>query len=371
MSTLKVNNIIPFSGQTVNIQGDFLPSSGSNTTQSLGSVSNPWADLYVSTGSVNFVGPGAPIAAVVASLKAGGENGVTGPITGMIFTDTTGFRGSFSVGRNNLASGTASLASGLSNTASGMYSHAEGNGAQATGYGSHAEGVYAIALGGGSHAEGLYTLASGYAAHAEGQLTTASGLYSHAEGYLTIASSSHAHAEGAYTLAIGAQSHAEGLYTTSSGNYSHAEGYGTKAVGMNSHAEGFQTIAFGDYSHAEGSSNIASGSYSHVGGLYSTASGFYTFAHGEGLQAINQSKTVVGQWNVLGDSSSLFVVGAGQSSERKNGFSVELAGTLASIVIPSNTTNPTNPKAGAMYFNAGNGFLYMYNGTAWRSSSFS
>jgi len=376
MSTLKVNNIIPFSGQTVNIQGDFLPSSGSNTTQSLGSVSNPWADLYVSTGSVNFVGPGAS-AAVVASLKAGGENGVTGPITGMIFTDTTGFRGSFSVGRNNIASGTASLANGLANTSSGFYSHAEGNSSKATGTYSHAEGN-STSAGDYSHAEGNVTLADGAFAHAEGISTTASGYYSHAEGSYTRTaafSGQGMHAEGYGTLASGSNSHAEGSYTTSSGYASHAEGASTWATGLSSHAEGNSTIAAGDYSHAEGITTSASGMYSHAAGMYTTASGIGSFTHGLNIEAPGYAQTVVGQYNALGNSSSLFVVGAGVSvGSRKNGFSVEVdaSGNYgAHVVIPTNNTNPGNPKTGSMYFNPGTNLMFIYNGTAWRSSSFS
>ena len=374
MSTLKVNKIQPFSGNDISFEGNFVPSSSKGDPQSLGSLTSPWAELYVSTGSVNFMAPGTP-AVTVARLRAGGQAFASaGPIQGMIFTETNGnLRGSFSVGRDNQASGTASLANGLANTASGFYSHAEGNLTQATGYAAHAEGYSNRAIGVASHAEGNTTLASGLSSHTEGQLTTASGDYSHAEGYLSRATGYGAHAEGNASLSSGGQSHAEGTYTTASGNSSHAEGASTLASGLSSHAEGLQTIASGDYSHAEGAQTIASGYASHAGGNYSTASGVYTFAHGEGLQALNQAKTVVGQYNVLGDSSSLFVVGAGiNNGNRKNGFSVELAdGTLASVVIPSNTTNPTNPKAGAMYFNSGNGFLYMYNGTAWRSSSFS
>jgi len=382
MSTLKVNNIIPFSGQTVNIQGDFLPSSGSNTTQSLGSVSNPWADLYVSTGSVVFVAPGTqqnPQQAAVAVLKAGGESAAgIGQVYGMMYTDTNfGFRGSFSVGTSNRASGTASLANGLANTSSGFYSHAEGNSSKATGTYSHAEGN-STSAGDYSHAEGNVTLADGAFAHAEGISTTASGYYSHAEGSYTRTaafSGQGMHAEGYGTLASGSNSHAEGSYTTSSGYASHAEGASTWATGLSSHAEGNSTIAAGDYSHAEGITTSASGMYSHAAGMYTTASGIGSFTHGLNIEAPGYAQTVVGQYNALGNSSSLFVVGAGVSvGSRKNGFSVEVdaSGNYgAHVVIPTNNTNPGNPKTGSMYFNPGTNLMFIYNGTAWRSSSFS
>jgi len=39
-------------------------------------------------------------------------------------------------------------------------------------------------------------------------------------------------------------------------------------------------------------------------------------------------------------------------------------------MIPTNAANPSSPKTGSMYFNPSTNFLYIYNGTAWRSSSF-
>ena len=118
MSKVRVNSINPFTGQNITLGGNAIPS-GSN--KNLGSETQAWAEIYVSTGSVNFVAPvtlGQPTV-VVASIKAGGEAGVSGPTQGMIFTETNGnLRGSFSVGRNNRALGTASLAVGRLNTSS-------------------------------------------------------------------------------------------------------------------------------------------------------------------------------------------------------------------------------------------------------------
>jgi hypothetical protein len=365
MSTLKVNNIIPFSGQNVNIEGNFSPS-GSNSTQSLGSVSNPWSELYVSTGSVVFVAPGTqqnPQQAAVAVLKAGGEAAAgTGQVYGMMYTDTNfGFRGSFSVGTDNRAQGTASLANGQYNTASGDYSHTEGYSNRATGTFSHAEGQQTLTIGVASHAEGQYTTASGNFSHAEGvnTLVTTSGLGAHAEGYYTIASDDYAHAEG--------------QYTTASGVFSHAEGNVTYASGSGAHAEGTNTQALGNYSHAEGSNTIASGQFSHAGGQFTTASGTAAFAQGGYLSAPGTNQTVVGYANVLGNSSSLFVVGAGDPGNRQDGFSVERDNTYARahIVIPSNNEAPTNPKQGSMYFKPDTNLLFIYNGSAWRSASFS
>ena len=362
MSTLKVNKIQSFSGDDIIFDGNFVPSSSKGGDLTLGTEANPWSELYVSTGSVNFVAPGTP-AVSVAKIKAGGEtNAGVGPFQGMIFTETNNLRGSFSVGRNNIASGTGSFTQGLANTASGFY-------AQAHGFGNKATANY-------SHAEGNATLANGALSHAEGINTFASGDYSHAEGTSTrtVAGIQGAHAEGYYTLASGTNSHAEGAYTTSSGTNSHAEGAQTIASGLSSHSEGISTIASGDYSHAEGLSTSASGMYSHAAGIYTTSSGIGSFTHGLSIEAPGYAQTVVGQYNTLGNSSSLFVVGAGVSvGSRKNGFSVEVDSTGnygAHIVIPTNSTNPGNPKTGSMYFNPSSNLMFIYNGTAWRSSSF-
>jgi hypothetical protein len=339
MSRIKANNLTPFSGGNINFGGHAVPS---GSDKNLGSESNPWKELYVSSGSVNFVGSSFT---TVAIIKAGGESGVNAQIpSGMVFIDTVGttpgstLRGSFSIGRTNRALGTASLAVGLSNTASGNYSYAQGQGSVAFGLASHAEGS-SEASGSYSHSEGIGSRAYGYGSHAEGNQTTASGQFSHAEGQAT--------------KAIGQYSHAEGETTIASGNNSHAEGLSTLASGLGSHAEGRRTTSSGQFSHAGGLGTISAGTY----------------------------QTVFGRYNVENNTTSLFVIGAGSGSitdpvgeafARKDGFSVELDNDNARphIVIPTNTGNPTNPKAGSMYFNASTNLMYMYNGTAWRSASF-
>jgi hypothetical protein len=330
MSRIKVNTLNPFSGNNINFGGHAVPS-GSN--KNLGTETSAWTELYVSTGSVNFVAPvtlGQPTV-TVASIKAGGEAGVSGQISGMIFTeDSNNLRGSFSVGKNNRASGTASLANGQYNTASGNYSHAEGTGTIASGQQAHAEGNGSRAIGIGAHAEGAGTIASGDGSHAEGQETTASGYFAHSEGWMTKALNSFAHAEGHLTIASEAASHAEGYQTTASGIYSHAEGSGT----------------------------VASGPYTHAGGLGTIASGSF--------------QTVVGRYNTVStDLYSVFIVGTGTNdSSRQNGFSVETDGTKAHIVIPINVSSPSNPKEGSMYYDKSTNKLYIYNGVTWKTSSF-
>jgi len=328
MSRVKVNSITPFSGGNITLGGHVVPS---GSDKNLGSESNPWKELYVSSGSVNFIAG----LSTVASIKAGGESGVNPQIPlGMVFTETAGafgttLRGSFSVGRQNRALGTASLTVGTGNTASGNFSLAQG------------ENNNASRL--GAHAEGLATTASGNYSHAEGNRTYALGTYSHAEGFIAAALTFASHAEGLSTIASNSGSHAEGENTIAFGFASHAEGRGTLSVGSGSHAEGYQTVALGNYSHAEGNNTVASGS----------------------------NQTVVGEYNELNNISSLFVVGVGTSGTRKDGFSVEADNSIRPhIVTPTNTANPTNPKTGSMYFNPSTNMMSIWNGTTWRTASF-
>jgi len=171
MSRIKVNSITPFTGANVTIGGNAIPSGSGKT---LGTESNPWTELYVSTSSIAFVNS----TTTVARLRAGGQTTATGIPSGQIFTETTGnLRGSFSVGRDNQASGTASLANGFANTSSGNYSHAEGFRTLSSGVYAHAEGSGSTASGAASHAEGEGTIALGFASHTEGLYTVASGSY--------------------------------------------------------------------------------------------------------------------------------------------------------------------------------------------------
>jgi len=330
MSRVKVNSITPFTGQNITLGGHAVPS---GSDKNLGSETQAWAELYVSTGSVNFVGVvtlGQP-SQILATLRAGGQNNTAGVSPGQIFTETNNnLRGSFSVGRNNIASGTASLASGIYHTASGNYSHAEGWGARATGL--------------ASHAEGFATIASNDYSHAEGYFTTATGQYSHAEGSDTRALGVTSHAEGNQTLASGSTSHAEGYLTTASGQASHAEGHSTIASGAYSHAEGYLTTALGNWSHAEGVGTIAHSNY----------------------------QMAIGRYNTAGNVNSLFVIGIGTStSSRADAFSIDAdINNRVHMVVPTNTSNPTNFKTGSMYFNPSTNLMFIYNGTTWKTASF-
>ncbi|CAJ0592233.1 unnamed protein product [Cylicocyclus nassatus] len=91
---------------------------------------------------------------------------------------------------------------------------------------------------------------------------------------------------------VGNLSFTNGLNNVASGNFSHAEAQGTTAE------EGYETIASGYASHAEGQGTIAS----------------------------EPNQTVVGKYNK--ESKSLFVVGNGSASNRKNAFEVDEKGHI-------------------------------------------
>jgi uncharacterized phage infection (PIP) family protein YhgE len=119
-----------------------------------------------------------------------------------------------------------------------------------------------------------------------------------------VSASTFAHAEGFNTIAAFAYSHAEGIGTIANNFNTHAEGQVTVASGLSSHAEGNQTQAIGIASHAEGFGSISSGSYSHAEGIYTVAQGY--------------GQSVVGQYNILNNTSSLFVIGNGTTSSRQD-----------------------------------------------------
>jgi hypothetical protein len=272
---------------------------------------------------------------------------------------------------NSVIGGLSAHAEGEQCFALGEASHAEGYQTTAFKDYSHAEGVLTKAFGLFSHAEGLNSIASGPYSHTEGDNTRAIGDYSHAEGSTTTASGSYSHAEGRFSIAIGIYSHAEGLSTQAIGGLSHAEGQSTQAVGLYSHAEGSSTIASGSWTHAEGSNTQAVGVASHAEGQNTIARGDYSHAEGFNTIASGSHQTVVGTYNVQNNTISEFVVGIGNALTRKDGFTVDVDANLSgSIMIPTNTANPSNPKTGSMYYNTSTNRLHIYNGTAWRSSSF-
>ena len=150
-------------------------------------------------------------------------------------------------------------------------------------------------------------------------------------------------------------------------------GVENNASGSSSFAQGYQTTASGDYSHAEGYQTYAKGEYSHASGKQTTTIGTASFTAGLGTIASGSFQVVVGSYNAHNNTSSMFIVGGGSDdTTRKDIFTVDLspAGS-GSIMFPSNTAHPSNPKTGSMYLNSTTNKLYMYNGTAWKSASLS
>lgn len=184
-------------------------------------------------------------------------------------------------GMLSVASGYCSHAEGRASKAASYCSHAEGDNTKANGSRSHAEGQNTQANGTASHAEGIGNIANGDGSHAEGQNTQANSGGSHAEGISSVASGITSHAEGSNTQARGAQSHAEGLNTETAdmSTGSHAEGIYTKAMNSGAHSEGIYTQANGQASHAEGFQTIATGSNQHVQGAFNIADADGQYAH--------------------------------------------------------------------------------------------
>ena len=120
-------------------------------------------------------------------------------------------------------------------------------------------------------------------------------------------------------------------------------GFSTLATGDGSHAEGYSNEAQGDYSHAEGQSTIASGSYQHVSGKF----------------------------NTQGDDTSLFIVGNGDKSSRKDAFKVTHSSSIAIPQTQSAAPTWTGVDGEIVPATVGGVYrLYMWMNGAWRSSSF-
>jgi hypothetical protein len=197
MSTILVNNISPYSGATVNLNGALSATTYYNLPLDIRVTGGTY-----SNGTASFTN------------NTGGTFSVTGLTT--LFTGGT-VSGS-TVFTNGLTATTISASTYLNTPywvsgSTGSYSIKAKNNSSID-----ATGNYSLA-------EGSGTTASGIASHAEGGQTTASGNYSHAEGFLTIAS--------------GQKSHAGGSGSTATGDYSFVHGSGSTATG-------FGTIVLGN-----------------------------------------------------------------------------------------------------------------------------
>lgn len=263
-------------------------------------------------------------------------------------THTSGASGDYSVlfGGVGEASGKRSTALGGYNVAEGDDALAAGEATKATGRGSTTEGGETSAFGDYSHAEGTETICAAVSAHVEGgsSIVGVNSKFGHAEGVNNTVtdfvpnqsttpkptentqpnanagttaptpentkpsagntetpgisgigdySGFGAHAEGGYNIANGIYSHVEGYKNTALFPYAHAEGSHTYAKGRAAHSEGYFVEANHAGSHAEGAYTKTGKDYQHVSGLYN-----------------------------IGKENTLFEVGNGNASVRKNAFEV-------------------------------------------------
>lgn len=292
----------------------------------------------------------------VTFLSGGAASSYDGPagtdvgffVSGSINSLGDSSRGAVVLGGDIAVSGSSKR--GRETNVSGQYTHAEGSRTTASGFWSHSEGENTVASGQAAHAEGSNTVASNQGSHAEGIRATASGMYAHAEGVFTEATALVAHAEGQNTLASGQGSHAEGHFATASAAGGHAEGYATRVLGSYSHAEGWGTVVTSDYAHAEGYYATASGQGSHAQGYGTDAEGMFSFAGGGHSKAEAQGSTalgfnlvssksygtVLGWFNERDVTDSLFTVGVGTITEKKDAFSIHSGSTGYTVRVGSN-----------------------------------
>ena len=216
------------------------------------------------------------------------------------------------------------------NEATGIYAHAEGYKTKAQGVSSHAEGDSNTALGAMSHAEGVANFVSSRGGHVEGsdnRINSADGATGRDSGY--------AHAEGFHNE-IGPyapQAHVEGSTNFAGSKNAHVEGFQNRLENgsRNSHAEGENNnIKAGAHvSHAEGGDNTNNGAaYAHVEGKSNVANNGATGGHVEGLNNIinNEGETACGYWNHSMEGQTLYSVGIGSSSTRKNAYELHKNG---------------------------------------------
>jgi len=166
-------------------------------------------------------------------------------------------------------------------------------------------------------------------------------------------------------IATGENSHAEGSITKAIGNYSHAEGDNTQAKGDYSHAEGQETIASGSYSHAEGYQTIALANHQHVQGQYNAVSSVPSaFIVGNGTDDINRSNLIHAAGNEVEITGSLNINGSFTSSLAEGYVWVgginditHLVATSSFAITGSNTFIGNQTISGSVYLQNGESIL--------------
>lgn len=226
----------------------------------------------------------------------------------------------------------------------------------------------------------------------QGNVTLASGQFSHAQGHRSRATGDYSHAEGSGSLAIGVASLSLGFRNTASGDYSLAGGFLSNTIGESSISFGITNTAVGQGSFALGYNAYAGANNSFALGkdVSTQLTSDRSIAAGDGTSVLgttafgfgrnlvvsgsDMGQFVVGRNNILGDATSLFIVGSGLTTgARRDAFKVTANGS-GSIIVPTQSLAPywTGSEGEIVPANVGGSYrLYMWMNGAWRSSSFS
>ena len=352
-----------FSAKTVTISGSLLmsgsivPAVGVGTATSsfsLGSETNAWKDIYVSNGTIKFMGSGGSVQGTLSSTTEGlALPSITvAPAPGAAYGNAT-------INLNASANNSSFInynADGIARFGAGSDASYNYRINSYTGDTFHGVAVLVPTgstrvLLGGTFDDGANALQVNGSARFQTNVSI-SGSLSNGSG--VIASGDVSHAEGQNTIASGVLSHSEGLYTTASAAGTHAEGSTTWASGPYSHAEGIDTKTVGQGSHAEGTGSWAGGNYSHAGGY--------------GTRANEDYELAIGKFNAETYNGSLFVIGNGTNDgNRSNIVSVNTGSVkIAGEFILSPIGAPSSPASGSLYFSSADSHFYGWNGLTWK-----
>lgn len=306
-------------GQSTMAQGNQSHTEGAKT-KALGSASHVEGDTNEAHSyAAHIEGSGNKILATIGSSDTPGTGSGGSPIDPNFKIDEHRGDNSHVEGAQNLMYGYTAHAEGTKNVVKGHYAHAEGINNTIT--------IDAEA----SHVEGNSNNVTSKYSHTEGYNNTNNGLHAHVEGYNNTTKSQSTHIEGeSNTIENSIWAHVEGCNNSVSDGASaaHVEGSNNDARGVSAHAEGASTRAWGKQSHSGGYDSIAGGDYSFVHGISSSATGEASVAFGRNNSAYSD-QFVIGKYAKTYDDPNdtkipyeYFAIGNGDSSTRKNAFTV-------------------------------------------------
>lgn len=306
-------------GQSTTSQGDQSHTEGAKT-KALGSASHVEGDTNEAHSyAAHIEGSGNKILTTIGSSDTPGTGSGGSPFDPNFKIDEHRGDNSHVEGAQNLMYGYTAHAEGTQNIVKGHYAHAEGINNTIT--------INAEA----SHIEGNSNSTASKYSHTEGYNNTNNGQNAHVEGYNNTTKSQSSHIEGeSNTIENSTWAHVEGCNNSVSNGASaaHVEGSNNEARGVSSHAEGASTKAWGKQSHSGGYNTEAIGDYSFVHGISSKAMGEASVAFGRNNSAY-PDQFVIGKYaktysnpNDIEIPYEYFAVGNGDSSARKNAFTV-------------------------------------------------